>query len=106
MPGKQYYPFSTNNIPPQEQPDDGGFCLDGADVALACTAGTPLGEKLIQAFSVCFEGKDEMVAEGRRGKGKQGCRGRKCKGKGKKPKPSCPSVDNILEKMELDMESK
>ena len=119
MPGKQYYPFSTNNIPPQEQPDDGGFCLDGADVALACTAGTPLGEKLIQAFSVCFEGEDEMVAEGRRGKGKQGCRGRKCKGKGKKgcrgrkckgkgkkPKPSCPSVDNILEKMELDMESK
>jgi hypothetical protein len=106
LPGKQYYPYPTTNLQSQEQPDDGGFCLDGSDVALACTAGTPLGEKLVQALSVCFEMEDKMVAEGRRVKGKKGCRGRKCKGRGKRPKLSCPSIDNILEKMELDMESK
>jgi len=89
----------------QEQDDDeGGLCFDGSEVALACTAGTPVREKLAQAFSACFEGEGGEVAEERRGRGKKGCRGRKCKGKGKRPKPSCPTVDSILEKIELEME--
>jgi len=88
----------------QEQDDEGGLCFDGSEVALACTAGTPVREKLVQAFSACFEGEDGEVAEERRGRGKKGCRGRKCKGKGKRPKQSCPTVDSILEKIELEME--
>merc|ERR1712106_874882 len=89
----------------QEQDDEGGLCFDGSEVALACTAGTPVREKLVQAFSACFEGEereDGEMAEERRGK--KGCRGRKCKGKGKRPKQSCPTVDSILEKIELKME--
>ena len=43
------------------------------------------------------------MAEMRRGR--KGCRGKKCKGKGKK-KPSCPSVDIILETIGMEMEGK
>ena len=88
---------------PQDQEDDEGLYLDGSDVALACTAGTPLGEKMILAFTACSGGEDGDMAETR--KGRRGCRGRKCKGKGKK-KPSCPSVDSILETIGMEMEGK
>ena len=84
------------------------MCLDSADVALACTAGTPVGEKLLLAFAACAGGEEEMMAEGRRGK--KGCRGRKCKGKGKGKgkgkRPKCPTVDGILEELEMEMEGK
>jgi len=86
----------------QGQEDDGGLYFDGTDVALACTAGTPLGEKMILAFTACSGGDEEDMAEMRRGRGKNGCRGRKCKGEGKKP--SCPSVDSILESIGMKME--
>jgi hypothetical protein len=96
-----YLPTST-----QEEQDEGGLCLDSADVALACTAGTPVGEKLLLAFAACAGGEEEMVAEGRRGK--KGCRGRKCKGKGKGKgkRPKCPTVDGILEELQMEMEGK
>ena len=41
------------------------------------------------------------MAEMRRGR--KGCRGKKCKGK---KKPSCPSVDIILETIGMEMEGK
>ena len=66
-----------------------------------------MGEKLLLAFAACAGGEEEeMVAEGRRGK--KGCRGRKCKGKGKGKgkRPKCPTVDVILEKLEMEMGGK
>merc|ERR1711970_1702358 len=82
---------------------EGGLYFDENEVNMACTAGTPLGVKIAQASAVCMETSTEeefeVVTEitNRRRK----CRGRRCKGKGKK---KCPSVDDIKEKMETEME--
>ena len=70
------------------------MCFDASDVALACTAGTPLEEKMILTFTAYSCGDDGDISEMRMGR--KGCRGKKCKGKGKK-KPPCPSVDSIME---------
>merc|ERR1719369_990914 len=82
---------------------EGGLYFDENEVNMACTAGTPLGVKIAQASAACLEASTEeefeVVTEitNRRRK----CRGRRCKGKGKK---KCPSVDDIKEKMETEME--
>ena len=48
--------------------DEGGLYFDGREVSLACTAGTPVGAKLANAFAKCFEAKGaeavEIVATG------------------------------------------
>jgi len=83
---------------------EGGLYFDENEVNMACTAGTPLGVKIAQASAACmeasteeeFEVVTEIVANRRRK-----CRGRRCKGKGKK---KCPSVDDVKEKMETEME--
>merc|ERR1719244_856877 len=82
---------------------EGGLYFDENEVNMACTAGTPLGVKIAQASAVCMETSTEedfeVVTEitNRRRK----CRGRRCKGKGKK---KCPSVGDVKEKMETEME--
>merc|ERR1711936_850227 len=83
---------------------EGGLYFDQNEVNMACTAGTPLGVKIAQASAACmeasteeeFEVVTEIVANRRRK-----CRGRRCKGKGKK---KCPSVGDVKEKMETEME--
>merc|ERR1711970_1086427 len=83
---------------------EGGLYFDENEVNMACTAGTPLGVKIAQASAACmeasteeeFEVVTEIVANRRRK-----CRGRRCKGNGKK---KCPSVDDIKEKIETEME--
>merc|ERR1711936_122161 len=83
---------------------EGGLYFDENEVNMACTAGTPLGVKIAQASAACmeasteeeFEVVTEIVANRRRK-----CRGRRCKGKGKK---KCPSVGDVKEKMETEME--
>merc|ERR1719369_1107368 len=76
---------------------EGGLYFDENEVNMACTAGTPLGVKIAHASAACMEASTEeefeVVTEitNRRRK----CRGRRCKGKGKK---KCPSVDDIKEK--------
>ena len=79
-----------------QEKDDEGICLTGADVALACTAGTPLGEKLMLALTACSNSDTEEDLEMRKRK----------KGKGKGKKGRCPSVENIMEKIGTEMEGK
>merc|ERR1719244_1333947 len=82
---------------------EGGLYFDENEVNMACTAGTPLGVKIARASAACMEASTEeefeVVTEitNRRRK----CRGRRCKGKGKK---KCPSVGDVKEKMETEME--
>merc|ERR550525_2223164 len=33
---------------------EGGLCMDDMELSLACTANTPVQDKLIQAFANCF----------------------------------------------------
>merc|ERR1712178_76522 len=60
-----------------------GLCIDSSEVAYLCTLGTPLGDKLSAAFATCA---GEEVMAGRKGKGKE--------------KKKCPSVDDIVEKVQ------
>ena len=97
--------------------DEGGLYFDGREVSLACTAGTPVGAKLANAFAKCFEAKGseagEIVANGTAAEppatsapvvvNRKRCKGRKCK---KNSKKSCPSVQDIKEKIGSKMEGK
>ena len=54
-----------------EKSSSGGFCLNSEQVALWCTAGTPLGDRLMDAFLSCSDTKEEGKEGGRsKGKGK------------------------------------
>ena len=90
---------------------------------MACTAGTPVGAKLANAFATCLgaSGVDtvEIATEGTTlpptdgttlptttgsivvNRRRKPCRGRKCRGKGKK---RCPGVEDIKEKIGAEME--
>merc|ERR1711892_1162962 len=95
--------------------EDGGIHFDAKKVAMACTAGTPIGAKLANAFSTCLgaSGTDdvEIATEGTTlptatgsivvNRRRKPCRGRKCRGKGKK---RCPGVEDIKEKIGAEME--
>ena len=87
-----FLPFYSASY--SQEKDDEGICLTGADVALACTAGTPLGEKLVLALTACSDSDTEEALEMRKRK----------KGKGKGKKGRCPSVENIVEKIGTEME--
>ena len=103
---------------PKDIKDEGGLYFDGREVSLACTAGTPVGAKLANAFTKCFEATGaeavEIVANetaaappatvapvvvNRRRK----CKGRKCT---KNSNKRCPSVQEIKEKIGTKMEGK
>merc|ERR1712128_76369 len=95
--------------------EDGGLHFDAKEVAMACTAGTPIGAKLANAFATCLgaSGTDdvEIATEGTTlppidgttlptttgsivvNRRRKPCRGRKCRGKGKK---RCPGVEDIM----------
>merc|ERR1712128_115624 len=95
--------------------EDGGLHFDAKEVAMACTAGTPIGAKLANAFATCLgaSGTDdvEIATEGTTlptttgsiviNRRRKPCRGRKCRGKGKK---RCPGVEDIKEKIGAEME--
>merc|ERR1712128_125224 len=95
--------------------EDGGLHFDAKEVAMACTAGTPIGAKLANAFATCLgaSGTDdvEIATEGTTlptttgsivvNRRRKPCRGRKCQGKGKK---RCPGVEDIKEKIGAEME--
>merc|ERR1712128_407239 len=87
--------------------EDGGLHFDAREVAMACTAGTPIGAKLANAFATCLgaSGTDdvEIATDGTTlptttgsivvNRRRKPCRGRKCRGKGKK---RCPGVEDIM----------
>merc|ERR1719427_1534608 len=95
--------------------EDGGIHFDAKEVAMACTAGTPIGAKLANAFATCLgaSGTDdvEIATEGTTlptttgsivvNRRRKPCRGRKCRGKGKK---RCPGVEDIKEKIGAETE--
>merc|ERR1712013_745186 len=73
---------------------------DALKVVLGCTADTPLGDKMAYALNLCYGERAEEVMPGKGGKGKKGWRG----GKGKGKKHQCPTVDDILDSVEKEME--
>ena len=100
----------------QKDPKDGGLYFDAQEVAMACTAGTPVGAKLARALATCMGATGveavEIAVEGTTfptsttvvvNRRRKACKGKKCKGKGKK---RCPSVANIKEKIGAEMEGK
>ena len=48
---------------PKDTKAEGGLHFDGREVSLACTAGTPVGEKLANAFAKCFEATGAEAVE-------------------------------------------
>ena len=107
----------------QGSEEEGGLYFNDREVAMACTAGTPVGAKLANAFATCLgaSGVDtvEIATEGTTlpptdgttlptttgsivvNRRRKPCRGRKCRGKGKK---RCPGVEDIKEKIGAEME--
>merc|ERR1711892_773153 len=95
--------------------EEGGLYFNAREVAMACTAGTPVGAKLANAFATCLgaSGTDtvEIATEGTTlpptdgttlptttgsivvNRRRKPCRGRKCRGKGKK---RCPGVEEVM----------
>merc|ERR1712001_373826 len=75
----------------EEMEKSDGLCMGPEEVAYWCTAGTPLGEKLMGAMMTCSgsEEEEEEMPAGR----KKGGKGKKGKGKGKGKK--CPTVDEV-----------
>merc|ERR1712226_1649823 len=73
----------------EEMEKSEGLCMEPEEVVYWCTAGTPLGEKLMEAMSTCSgaeeqEEESEEEPAGRKKGGKKCKKGKKCKGKGKK----------------------
>merc|ERR1711874_796196 len=82
----------------EEMEKSEGLCMDPEEVAYWCTAGTPLGEKLMEAMMTCSGAgneTEEMEPAGRKKGGKKCKKGKKCKGKGKGKGKKCPSVDEV-----------
>ena len=70
----------------EEMEKSDGLCMGPEEVAYWCTAGTPLGEKLMGAMMTCSGAgneTEEMEPAGRKKGGKKCKKGKKCKGKGK-----------------------
>ena len=70
----------------EEMEKSEGLCMGPEEVAYWCTAGTPLGEKLMEAMMTCSGSgneTEEMEPAGRKKGGKKCKKGKKCKGKGK-----------------------
>merc|ERR1712073_58717 len=80
----------------EEMEKSEGLCMGPEEVAYWCTAGTPLGDKLMEAMMACSGSgneTEEMEPAGRKKGGKKCKKGKKCKGKGKGKK--CPTVDEV-----------
>merc|ERR1712061_923368 len=81
----------------EEMEKSDGLCMGPEEVAYWCTAGTPLGEKLMGAMMTCSgsEEEEEEMPAGRKKGGKKCKKGKKCKGKGKGKGKKCPTVDEV-----------
>merc|ERR1712187_727656 len=82
----------------EEMEKSEGLCMEPEEVVYWCTAGTPLGDKLMEAMSTCSGAEEQEEQEepaGRKRGGKKCKKGKKCKGKGKGKGKKCPSVDEV-----------
>ena len=96
--------FSTFTIFTKGPKMDGGLYFDDGEVALACTAGTPMGEKLASAMEACMGTTESTTAMSTAvNRKKKTCRGRRCRSKFSK---KCPSVENIKKMIGKDMEGR
>merc|ERR1712123_526148 len=93
----------SSSKPSKEGPkQDGGLYFDKGEVALACTAGTPVGVKFASALASCdsnntTSGSESSAVASRK---KKTCRGRRC---GSKFTKKCPSVEDIKRKIGKEM---
>merc|ERR1712141_984080 len=67
----------------EEMEKSEGLCMEPEEVVYWCTAGTPLGEKLMEAMSTSSSAEEQEEPAGRKKGGKKCKKGKKCKGKGK-----------------------
>merc|ERR1712020_778107 len=79
----------------EEMEKSEGLCMEPEEVVYWCTAGTPLGDKLMEAMSTCSSAEEQEEPAGRKKGGKKCKKGKKCKGKGKGKGKKCPSVDEV-----------
>ena len=83
---------------------DGGLYFDEGEVALACTAGTPMGEKLASAMDACMGTTESTTAMSTAvSRKKKTCRGRRCRSKFTN---KCTSVENIKIMIGKDMKGR
>merc|ERR1712203_362061 len=76
----------------EEMEKSEGLCMDPEEVVYWCTAGTPLGEKLMGAMSACSSAEEQEEPAGRKKGGKKCKKGKKCKGKGKGKGKKCKKI--------------
>merc|ERR1712123_200614 len=87
--------------PSKEGPkQDGGLYFDKGEVALACTAGTPVGVKFGSALASCKNTTSESESSAVASRKEKTCRGRRCRSKFTK---KCPSVEDIKKKIGKEM---
>merc|ERR1712123_89970 len=87
--------------PSKEGPkQDGGLYFDKGEVALACTAGTPVGVKFASALASCRNATSSEESSAVANRKKKTCRGRRCRSKFTK---KCPSVEDIKKKIGKEM---
>merc|ERR1711892_1439745 len=79
---------------------DGGLYLDKGEVALACTAGTPVGVKFASALASCENATTSEESSAVASRKKKTCRGKRCRSKFIK---KCPSVEDIKKKIGKEM---
>merc|ERR1711892_429549 len=82
---------------------DGGLYFDKGEVALACTAGTPVGVKFGSALASCASNNSNNTtseSSAVASRKKKTCRGRRCRSKFTK---KCPSVEDIKKKIGKEM---
>merc|ERR1712106_915746 len=90
---------STN--PSKEGPKkDGGLYFDQGEVALACTAGTPVGLKFASALASCENATTPAESSAVANRKKKTCRGKRCRSKFTK---KCPSLEDIKKKIGKEM---
>merc|ERR1719483_272513 len=89
--------------PSKEGPkQDGGLYFDKGEVALACTAGTPVGVKFASALASCANATTAADPSAVASRKKKTCRGRRCRSKFTK---KCPSVEDIKKKVGKEMKA-
>merc|ERR1711892_218121 len=87
--------------PSKEGPKQGGgLYFDKGEVALACTAGSPVGVKFASALASCENATTPAESSAVASRKKKTCRGKRCRSKFTK---KCPSVEDIKKKIGKEM---
>merc|ERR1712123_421557 len=87
--------------PSKEGPKQGGgLYFDEGEIALACTAGTPVGVKFGSALASCASNTTTSESSAVASRKKKTCQGRRCRSKFTK---KCPSVEDIKKKIGKEM---